>query len=73
MGIGARNMLKAGSGVAAPIAVRAARVAAVALAILWPFALLLPINSVLALAVGVPYAALAGTALACGTRKGRRR
>ena len=61
MRIQARNMLKAGSGIAAPITVRVVRVVAVALAVLWPFALLLPINSVLALAVGVPYAALSGT------------
>lgn len=67
----AKNMLKVSSGVAAPIATRAFRVAMMALAILWPFALLLPINFTIALAVGVPYAALAG-AVVCRTRKGRR-
>lgn len=68
----AKNMLKAGSGAAAPVAIRMLRIAAVALAVLWPLVLLLPINLKIALAVGVPYAALAG-AVVCGTRKGRRR
>lgn len=66
-----RNMLKAGSGVAAPIVAEASKVAAVTLAVLWPFAILFPINFVLALAVGVPYAALASIALFCGTRRRR--
>ncbi len=68
----AKNILKAGSGAAAPIAIRVFRMAAVALAVLWPLALLLPINFKVALAVGVPYAALAGMVV-CGTKKGRRR
>lgn len=70
--ISAKNMLKVGSGVAAPIAMRAVKIAAVGLAALWPFGLLLPINFTIALAVGVPYAALAG-AVIYGTRKGRGR
>lgn len=72
MGMPAKNMLKVGSGVVAPIAMRAVKVAAWALAVLWPIGLLLPINFKIALAVGVPYAALAGAAI-CGTRKGRAR
>lgn len=66
-----KNMLKVSSGVTAPVAIRTVRIAAAALAVLWPFAILLPINFSLALAVGVPYAVLAG-AVVCRTRKGRR-
>lgn len=66
----AKNMLKVGSGVAAPIVIRAIRIAAAALAVLWPLAVLLPINFWIALAVGVPYAVLAG-AVVCKA-KGRR-
>lgn len=70
MGSTAKNMLKVGSGVIAPIAARVFRCVAMAFAVLWPFAILLLVNFKIALAVGVPYAALAG-AVVC-RRKGWR-
>ncbi len=53
-------MLKVGSGVAAQMAMRAFKAGVVAMAVMWPLAVLLPINFKIALAVGVPYALLAG-------------
>lgn len=42
------------------MAMRAFKAGVVAMAVMWPLAVLLPINFKIALAVGVPYALLAG-------------
>jgi hypothetical protein len=63
------NVLKAGSGVAGALAVRAVRLLAIAAAALWPLCLLLPVNVWAAAVVGVPYALVAGFAMLSSRRK----
>jgi len=67
------NFLKAGTGVAARACIAIAFAAAIVAAVFWPFLLLWPMNVRAALAVGVPYALLAGFAVVSGVkrRKGR--
>ena len=62
-------MLKAGSGVAGALAVRALRLIAVAAAMLWPFCLLLPVSKWAAACVGAPYALVAGLAMLSSRRR----